>query len=170
MKFMKATGNQIPEIMEIIFEAQAYFKAHGIDQWQNGYPNLEKIEADIENGNSYIVKSQDKVVATAVLEFGGEPNYEKIYEGAWKSSHSYAALHRIAVSNKYKGQGLASFIIKEMEKICLEREVKSIRVDTHEDNLAMQKMLRKNNFKYCSKIFLADGSPRLAFERILSEN
>lgn len=169
MKFQKGTLAYLAEIMPIIAAAQEYFRANKIDQWQNGYPNEETIRADIEMGNSYVLCKDGKVVGTAALVFGGEPNYKKIYEGNWISSEEYGALHRIAIRNEFKGKGLAELIIKEMEKICLERGIFSLRVDTHQDNLSMQKMLNKNGFQYCGIIFVADGSPRLAFEKVLKQ-
>lgn len=52
-------------------------------------------------------------------------------------------IHRIAVDNRYKGTGLSSDIIKEVEQLCLEKGVHSIKVDTHQDNKSMQKLLQK---------------------------
>ena len=43
----------------------------------------------------------------------------------------------------------------------------SLRIDTHEGNLAMRKMLAKNGFVYCGVIYLAGGDKRVAYERIL---
>jgi len=67
----------------------------------------------------------------------------------------------------YKGKGLSSKIIKNMEGICLDRGIDSIKVDTHKDSLSMQKALKKNGFQYCGMIYLTDGSERIAFEKIL---
>ena len=39
-----------------------------------------------------------------------------------------------------------------------------IRVDTHEGNIPMRKMLEKQGFVYCGVIHLADGSPRVAYQ------
>ena len=49
MEFRKSRKSDIKEIINIIEEAQSYFKANGIDQWQNGYPNEESIMNDIES-------------------------------------------------------------------------------------------------------------------------
>ena len=170
MQFQQAILSQLPHIMEIISEAQAYLRANNIPQWQDGYPNSEVIRADIEGGDSYVITDkQGQVVATAALKFGGDPNYMQIYEGTWKSSGDYGALHRIAICDSYKGQGVAGQIIDALIQICLERRIFSIRVDTHQENLSMQRMLKKHGFAYCGQIFLADGSPRIAFEKILQE-
>ena len=49
MEFRKSVKSDIPKIMNIIKQAQAYFKNQNIDQWQNGYPNEKVINNDIEN-------------------------------------------------------------------------------------------------------------------------
>lgn len=168
VNFVRAHIDQLTEIMEIVAEAQEYFRKSGIDQWQNGYPNEEIIAGDIQAGNSYVLISGGRIIATAALTFGDDPNYTEIVDGTWLSPGPYGALHRIALRGEYKGQGLSSRILAEMTEICLERGVYSLRSDTHRDNTSMQRMLDKNGFKLCGVIHLADGSPRLAFEKMLN--
>lgn len=167
MKFRKSNKTDINNIMNIIRDAQVYFKAQGINQWQNDYPNVETINNDIENNHSYVLLKDDNVVATAAVSFDGEKTYDSIYEGQWISENEYAVIHRIAVDSNYKGLGLSSQIIKNVEELCFEKGVHSIKVDTHEENLSMQKLLKKNEFQYCGIIYLEDGSKRIAFEKTL---
>ena len=169
MRFQKATDEQFGQVMIIIRHAQAYLKEAGLDQWQNGYPNEDVILQDIQRGNSYVLQKQGQVLGTAVLEFDGDPNYENIYGGQWLSDEPYGAIHRIAVEKNHKGSNLASIMIREMEELCRERNVRSLRVDTHRDNQSMKRMLQKNGFHYCGVIFLADGSPRGAWEKVLGK-
>ena len=168
MKFRQAVKEDINSIMNIINQAQDYFKENGIDQWQNNYPNVETIKHDIYNGYSYVLLNNDTIVATVAIVFDGEPTYDCIYEGQWISNDDYAAIHRIAVDNIYKGSGLSAHIIKYVEQLCLKKGIYSIKGDTHEDNLSMQRMLSKNKFQYCGVIYLEDGSKRVAFEKTLS--
>ena len=39
MEFRKSIKSDVSRIMEIIRQAQEYFKLQGINQWQNNYPN-----------------------------------------------------------------------------------------------------------------------------------
>jgi len=165
MKLRKSKEKDIRDIMEIIKEAQAYLKEMKIDQWQNGYPNEEVIRKDILNGYSYVLTDKDKVIATVALSFDGEPTYNEIYEGSWLTDNEYAVIHRIAVTKEMKGKNIASIILKRIEEICKERAIKSIKIDTHEDNLSMQRLLKKNNFKYCGVIYLEGKVKRIAFEK-----
>ncbi|MDS0525251.1 GNAT family N-acetyltransferase [Clostridium sp. SHJSY1] len=167
MKFRKAIETDINNIIGIIGQAQAYFKEQGINQWQDNYPNVEIINNDIENNNSYVLLKDENIVATAAVSFDEEKTYDSIYEGQWFSNDEYAVIHRIAVDNNCKGLGLSSQIIKNVEKLCLEKGVYSIKVDTHKENVSMQKLLKKNKFQYCGIIYLEDGSKRIAFEKIL---
>lgn len=168
MKFRKAVKADISSIMNIISQAKDYFKKQGINQWQDNYPNSEIISNDIDNNYSYVLLKEDSIVATAAVSFDGEKTYDYIYEGQWISNNEYAVIHRIAVDNNFKGLGLSSQIIKNVEELCLKKGVYSIKVDTHEENLSMQKLLKKNKFQYCGIIYLEYGSKRIAFEKILT--
>lgn len=167
MKFRKSVKKDIDSIMRIIKQAQEYFKEQGIDQWQNDYPNKNTINDDIKNGESYALEKDGCLVATAMITFKGEKSYSSIYGGEWLNNNEYAAIHRIAVDNTYKGLDISSQIIKNIENLCLQRNICSIKIDTHEDNLPMQKVLKKNKFKYCGIIYLDDNSKRIAFEKVL---
>ncbi|ABK61540.1 MULTISPECIES: GNAT family N-acetyltransferase [Clostridium] len=167
MKFRKSTKSDITNILEIIFEAQNYFKKHNIDQWQDGYPNFETIDNDINKGYGYVLVKDEIILGTVALSFDKEESYTNIYDGKWLSNENSAVIHRIAISNKLKGNNLASVIIKHIEDICLNKNIHSIKIDTHEDNISMQKLLYKNNFKYCGVVYLEDNSKRIAFEKLI---
>ncbi len=167
MEFRKAVDTDIDRIMDIIGQAQTFLREHGIDQWQNGYPNRLTIKDDMDRGDSYVLTINGIVVGTVAIIFGIEKTYKHIYNGKWLSDDEYATIHRIAIDSKYKGLGFASHIFKEVEEMCLKRGIHSIRIDTHEANHPMQRLLRKNKFKYCGIIYLDDGSKRLAYEKLL---
>lgn len=167
MEFRKAQKTDIPRIMEIIISAQKYMKESGIDQWQNGYPNKESILDDINEGKSYVLERDKEVIATTYLSFDGESDYDFIYEGDWLSNEKYAVIHRIAVDNDLKGQGIAGEVFKFIEEICLQKNIFDIKIDTHRDNKSMQKFLTKNGFKRCGIVYLKDKSERIAFEKRL---
>lgn len=166
MEFRKSKIEDIPMMMEIIKQAQNYFKSKDIDQWQDGYPNEENLREDIIQGESYVMLLDDKIVATAVISFRGESTYNEIYRGNWLSDREYAVVHRVAVNDDYKGQGLSHKIIEFSQKKCKELGYSSIKIDTHKDNFVMRSLLEKNGFKYCGIILLEDGAERVAYEKL----
>ncbi|MFS0614209.1 GNAT family N-acetyltransferase [Lederbergia ruris] len=167
MEFRKTTIADIDQIMAIIGQAQQYFKDNKIDQWQNHYPNVQTIKTDMQNGYSYVLVKDRQIIATAAISFDGEKTYDRIYHGNWLSHGEYAVIHRLAVDHQHKGLGISSEVMRNVEKMCVDKGVNSIKIDTHEKNLSMQKLLQKNNFKYCGVIYLGNGSKRIAFEKMI---
>lgn len=167
MLFRKAEYRDFNEIMAIIKEAQVHLRESGIDQWQNNYPNEEIVQEDIARGNNYILVEDGKVIGTVVLSFAEEENYKKIYDGQWLCGLAYAVIHRIAVARDFMGKGYGSILLKEAEKLCIERGFKSLRADTYEDNKVMQRLLENHGFQYCGIIYLEDGAKRIAYEKLI---
>ena len=153
--------------MKIINEGKLSLKNNGVNQWQNGYPNEEVIITDILNDESYVLEHNSEIIGTTALSFRGEKTYDKIYEGKWLSNGEYAVVHRIASCRIDGVKSVGTEILKEVERICLSRNIKNIKIDTHEDNKIMQRLLSKNNYKYCGIIYLEDGSKRIAFEKVI---
>jgi len=169
MNFRKAEIRDIPEIMEIIITAQNYLKKEGIDQWQNNYPNSDTIKADIKRGNSYLITAEQQIIATAAIIFGDDPTYDYIEAGAWIAEGKYGVIHRAAVAEQYKGQGIIAEIFRETYRLGKTKNAKSIRIDTHLQNFAMQRAIEKENFNYCGIIYTSKGSKRLAYEKIIKD-
>lgn len=140
--------------------AREYMRESGNpDQWTDGYPGTVEILSDIANGGSYVVEDKGEVVAVFYFSPGPDTTYAKIYEGEWKSDEPYAVIHRVAV--KHHGRGIIDFVFRE----CFE-SAGHLRIDTHKDNLPMQRVLIRNGFEYCGIIYLTSGDERMAFEKI----
>ena len=85
--------------MSILADGRASLAALGIDQWQGGYPHRAVIEDDTARGDSYVVEADDRIVATAMIGFSGERDYDRIEEGSWLTSCTserpcYGVVHR----------------------------------------------------------------------------
>ena len=168
MEFRRAKISDLEQIVDIIEEAKKYLKEAKVDQWQNGYPEKNDLRKDIEGGNSYVLVNENDVLATTVISLKGESTYNSIFHGQWVTEEEYMVMHRVAVHSNYKGKGLFKELIKEAAKIALSNNILSIKIDTHKDNVSMQKALCNNNFEKCGLIYLEDGSERIAFELVLS--
>ena len=166
--FRRTTEQDLPFIMDIIREVQENFRIAGIDQWQDGYPDEASFREDMQHGDSYVLLDGETVVATAMITFRGEPTYNQI-EGAWLTNEPYAVIHRIAVSPSLRGKRLAERFFEEMILMCKEKEITRLRIDTHQENKAMQRLILRLNYTYCGIIYVRGGAPRLAYEREVGE-
>ncbi|WP_028042572.1 GNAT family N-acetyltransferase [Candidatus Stoquefichus massiliensis] len=168
MNIRKSMEPDILKIMSLIHQAQKYFKQSHIDQWQDGYPNSETILDDIHKKYSYVLIDED-IVGTMYFAIEADPCYSVI-QGNWLTCQQpYAVIHRIVVDETRKGQNLAYQLLSYVIHECEQKEIRSIRIDTHEDNLSMQRFLTKHGFVACGTITLASGAPRIGFEKILNK-
>lgn len=167
MEFRQAKISDLDQIVEIIELSKKYLKETKVDQWQDGYPAKEDLRRDIESGNSYVLTNKDEIVATTVISLDGESTYNSIFNGEWITNEDYIVMHRVAVHDKYKGKGIFKELIKEAEVLALNKGISSIKIDTHRDNISMQRAVVKNDFKKCGIIYLEEGSERIAFEKVL---
>ena len=169
MKLLRAQKKDLVSIMSIIKDAQELLAGQNIDQWQNGYPNESIILNDIQNKESYVLKSKhEDLAATAMFSTKNEPTYSKI-EGRWINPKQsiYGVIHRMAVAKNFRGQGMAKFIFNQCEQKLSEKKIPSMRIDTHEGNCGMQKLLKTMGYSYCGVIYLENGDQRLAFEKLI---
>jgi len=173
VKLIPTKVKNIPQVIQIIADAKQYLKASGIPQWQNGYPNEETIAGDIIDGTGFVLIDNNIVVGTVCVSFAGETTYDKVYEGDWLTvGEPFAVVHRIAISDALKGHNHATKILDYIVELCLEKDIHSIKIDTHKKNQAMQRLLKKNGFTYCGVILLDTDSSeqdteRIAFEKVI---
>lgn len=165
----ETTEQDFDEVMRIIGEAREAIRALNIRQWTDGYPSPEQIANDMENGWSYVlVDENNTIVGTQAVSFDGEPVYEKVYEGDWVYEGPYATVHRVAVDPAKRGRGLAGLLFAGAEALAVARQINIVRVDTHEGNLPMRKALERAGYEYRGFIYLADGAPRVAYEKLIN--
>lgn len=172
MTLKQSTSMDLPEIMKIIRHAQENLRLQNIDQWQNHYPNEDTILNDIGQGHSFVLYDEacEKVVATVAVSFDGEETYQNIINGSWTYKEPYGVIHRIAVHNEYLCKGIAALLISKIQELAVNQGVFHLRVDTHKDNIPMQKLLTKFKFKQCGIIYTKDGAERIAFEKHIKES
>ncbi len=164
IKIRKSSPDDLKRLMELTREAQAWFRSRGIDQWQDGYPTPEIFLADIEAGNSYVGELEGEVILTGCLAFGEEPTYAQIYEGAWLNEAPYGVVHRLVTASAHKGAGRAEEFFRFAIEECRRRGVENLRVDTHRDNLPMQRLLQRLKFRPTGRIVLESGADRNAYQ------
>ena len=59
---------------------------------------------------------------------------------------------------------------EQAEQMCRQRGVESLKIDTHQDNTSMRRLLEKHHYQYCGVIQLhRDLSLRVAYEKRLDE-
>ena len=141
MQIRKATIDDLDVIMSIYKDAQDFMIESGNpNQWGHFYPSEDLVREDISKGISYVICDRDNPHGVFVLIDGLEPTYQYIENGSWINEEPYITLHRIASDGKL--QGIFKSAIDYSKSIS-----DNIRIDTHSNNVIMQKQIEKNGFK-----------------------
>ncbi len=166
--FDQATANDAEQIDSIFKQGKTFLKAQGIDQWQGIHsPSIQMAKEDIQKGIGYVLReSGGDAVAYAAIIPGTDPTYIQI-DGHWISSRPYCAIHRVAVSDSFRGKGLAKILLAQCKIQAKTLGAYSVRIDTHAENQIMQRVILHSDFIYCGIITLAYGAKRNAYECIL---
>ena len=170
----KAEKRDLPRLMELFRQAREIMRADGNQtQWAGEYPSKDIVLEDISRDHCFVIEEPDNAIV-GVFAFipGVEPTYDKIYENefteggptprlaAWlDDTLPYATIHRLASTRDSHGVAEACFSWAW-------QQCQNLRVDTHADNHIMQHCIQKAGFTYCGIIYLADGSPRLAYQKL----
>ncbi len=157
MNYRLASLEDLDRLEQLVDQAIAGFRFRGIDQWQKGEPNREGLKSGIEHGDIHVIEDDQKVIAMITVVHGPELSYKKI-DGAWLNEEPYCAFHRVCVDESRKGQGIAGKLFAFSEEYGRSLGYKNVRIDTHPDNISMQRALTKNGFIQCGTLVLADGS------------
>lgn len=158
---------EVARVLEFIQHGRGHLKAQGVNQWQGSYPDGSAIQEDIDHRRGYFLVEGREAVGYLCLDFGGEPAYAPL-EGCWLGQGGYGVIHRFAMGEKRRGQGLGSVALALVAALCRQRAADSIRVDTDVQNRTMQHLLAKNGFAYRGQIWL-DNRQKLVYEKLLAE-
>ena len=160
MLIRKTTEADLTTIGKIYENAKKFMRESGNpNQWKGEKPNIQTAREDMQKGIGYVAELNGEIVAVFMFSQEKDPTYAKIYDGQWLSDSPYGVIHRIAVAKQ--GCGIIDYCINECFAKC-----GNLRIDTHRDNLPMQRALLKRGFVYCGIIHLENGDERLAYQKI----
>lgn len=166
--FRQAQPEDAAQIWEILAQGIQRRKEDGSQQWQDGYPNLSVVKADIEKGSGYVLTYTDIVVGYCAILINDEPEYAKI-NGKWLTDGDFVVYHRVAIAENCLGRGLAQKMLLHIEDFAKQHSIYSVKADTNFDNPGMLNIFQKLGYTYCGEVTFR-GTPRKAFEKIITLN
>ncbi|MBQ6454919.1 MAG: GNAT family N-acetyltransferase [Eggerthellaceae bacterium] len=156
-----AAEADLPRALEIFASAREFMRSRGNGtQWADWYPSEEILRDDISQGALHCIYDEndpEHICGMFALVAGDDPTYSEIFEGAWKNPSPYATVHRVASDGTHSG--IFATAIQHARS-----RYDHLRIDTHKDNLPMQRCIEQWGFEYCGIIYIEDGTPRRAFE------
>ncbi|MBB1062587.1 GNAT family N-acetyltransferase [Limosilactobacillus fastidiosus] len=163
----RSVNSDLDRIMEIVDSAKELLKKDGSPQWQDGHPNREMFANDIKNQTNWVLTVGNEIAGTATLQFAPEPAYSEITDGTWNvTDQPYATIHRVAISNNFRGQHLSRYLFSNLISMGQIQGIKNFRIDTYPKNVRMQRLAESFGFAKRGQILVNDkiDPHRIAFE------
>ena len=141
--------DDIQRIMKITNDAKNLLKQNGSLQWQQGYPNEETFISDINNKSLYGIYENNNLMAYGAYILGKDINYVEI-DGKWDipANEKDLAIHRVAVDSSCHGKKYGVKILKYGIIYAQKLGCITVKVDTHKNNIPMQKCINNSGFVY----------------------
>ena len=164
MRIQKSTLQDLNTIMTIYSRARKFMADNGnYIQWgPTNWPPEELIRKDIAMGKSYVcLNEQSKIIGVFYFDYGKniDKTYDAIEGGKWLNDDAYGVVHRIASDGT---AGVGTFCINWAFE-----QTGHLRMDTHDNNIPMNNLLKKLGFKYTGIVHVIEDSyPRNAYEKI----
>lgn len=159
MIIRKAVSEELDTVYDIYCYAKHFMEEHGNDKQWTGEDAVtwQGVELLINNGNLYVGVEEGRIQFVFAYFLGEDKTYTVIEDGQWLNNEPYGAVHRVASAGTKKG------VVRIIRDWALE-QLPNLKIDTHHDNIVMQKALANAGFTKCGIIHLMNGEPRIAYQ------
>ncbi len=167
LKIRPAALPDLPKIKSLTEACAITMQKHGIFQWNEHYPSLERLENDINNKELYVLSVKGQIAGTIVLSNHMDEEYIPI-EWLTENSHNLY-IHRLATHPLYWGQGYGQKLMDFAEAYAREQNFISVRLDTFSQNKRNQKFYDSRGYEKLGDIFFPKQSkhPFHCYELVL---
>jgi GNAT superfamily N-acetyltransferase len=138
----------------------------GIDQWDDTYPDTETITQDLENQTYYVAEEKREIIGGINIDQNQDPTYLDVN---WQDiSNQFLVVHRLGVKEKNWGDGIGKDLMIFTEKLVMEKDLKSIRLDTYSGNPKAMEFYIRLGYRELGAIYLKlDKNEYYCFEKII---
>ncbi|WP_300433767.1 GNAT family N-acetyltransferase [Christiangramia sp.] len=150
---------KITELQEIKNLTEACARAmikKGILQWNEHYPSLKKLKADILKEELYVFQEQNKIIGIIVITETMDEEYIPITWLSRTSNNIY--IHRLATHPDFWGQGYAQKLMDFAENYAKKNQFESVRLDTFSQNKRNQRFYEARGYKRLGNIYFPKQS------------
>ena len=165
MKITKATQNDLHELMQFYdymcsILGQQKFMPNGN---KGGFPPLEMVETAIREGNMFVGREDQRIIAAYIMNHDADPSYDAV---DWKSGANRdqaVVLHALRVLPEYGGKGYSKMLLEHALETARANGERAMRLDCLEGNEVPIRMYKNYGFEYIDTVeitYVDIGEPR----------
>ncbi len=164
----KAKLEDIPQIKKITEACAQHMIANGIYQWNENYPSLSVLTADVKAKTVYVYLDQKEIIATVMFSMEMDDFYTKVDWLTPDAKQLY--VHRLAVHPASQGKGIARALMDFGEALAKEKKCLSVRLDTFSQNPRNNRFYQARKYQQVGQVFFPQKSkhPFYCYEKVLS--
>ncbi|MCH4822383.1 GNAT family N-acetyltransferase [Gramella lutea] len=152
----KARIEELQEIKSLTESCARAMIEKGIYQWNEHYPSLEKLKADIHKGELYVLENQNGIIGIIVVTSEKDEEYIPI---KWLSkTENNLYIHRLATHPDHWGNGYAQRLMAFAEEMAKESNYESVRLDTFSMNKRNQRFYEARGYQRLGNIYFPKQS------------
>jgi ribosomal protein S18 acetylase RimI-like enzyme len=151
MKIQLANSTHTNQIFNTLKAVAAHMRAQGIMQWNENYPTLEHVEADIADQIVFIGWIDNELAGVISIDANQSPEYDKI---PWEfTAGKVLVVHRLAVSPTAQKKGVGRQLMDFALKKAIDEGYSSIRLDAYSKNERTLRFYENRGYKKRGKIY-----------------
>lgn len=153
LTFRLAEKSDLKEIIAFyraVCEQQKYDQ-HGPDWHWNIYPTPHGLDKRITNHELFVGTLNGQIASAGFITLGEDSDLKDIH---WQNSvkdNEIAVLHLFAVSQDFRGQGIATQMLAYLKDYCKKQDIKVIHLDVLKGNLAAENLYKKAGFSFAAE-------------------
>ncbi|GAA0730470.1 GNAT family N-acetyltransferase [Clostridium malenominatum] len=147
-----AVTSDLAQIMEIVESSKLDMHSYGNFQWNEGYPLEEDFIKDITEGTLYVYDIKGIIAGLICINRDEAEEYKSVN---WSMTKEAFIIHRLAVNNNFRGQGVGYKLINHANAICIENNISYLKTDTNSLNIKAQGLLKKCGYTFVGKTSLS---------------
>ena len=162
-----AEEKNLPEIKKLTEACAIAMEEKGIFQWNEHYPSLEKLQADILKKELFALLESNIIKGIVVLTDHMDEEYIPI-EWLTKSGNNLY-IHRLATHPSVWSKGYGQKLMDFAEEFARQNDYDSVRLDTFSKNHRNQKFYESRGYRRLGDIFFPKQSeyPFHCYELVL---
>ena len=127
MQIRLAIDEDLGALMALLRRVVPLMRVAGNLQWDENYPNETVLQRDIDLKQLWIAEIGPDIAGFAAVTMDQEPDYAQV---GWDINEPAVVVHRLAVDPAFRGVGVASSLMHAAERIAVERDRKSTRLNS----------------------------------------
>lgn len=130
------------------------------------YPVRDTAVQGVEAQTLFVLTRDNIIAGTVILNHKAEDAYHQV-EWLFESDYSdVLVVHTLAVHPEFRQQGIARQLLEFAEQYGRKNQIKSIRLDTFEQNMPAIKLYEKLDYRYIGTVDLGLNIPGLVWFRL----